>query len=56
MLGEIAFDENVMSYNYSDIQDKTKESMKSILLKCKEMKKRGSLSTVKQFQEMKSGK
>ncbi len=56
ILGEVPFDENIMNYNYSLIGEKTKEAMKSILSKIKQLKKRGNLSTIKDFQEMKQGK
>lgn len=56
ILGEIPFDENVMNYNYSKVKDETKESMRTVIEKVKNLKKRGNLLTIKSFQEMKSGK
>jgi CO dehydrogenase maturation factor len=56
ILGEIPFDENIMNYNYSRVGTETKEAMKTILTKIKHLKKRGNLSTIKDFQEMKQGK
>lgn len=56
LLGEIPFDENVMNYDYSRIKEETKQSMKSIITKVGQFKKRGNLSTIKNFQEMKTSK
>jgi CO dehydrogenase nickel-insertion accessory protein CooC1 len=54
ILGEIPFDENIMKYDYTFVSDTTKNQMKSILEKIKNLKKRGSLHTIKSFQKMKS--
>lgn len=56
ILGEIPFDESVMNYDYTKVKDETKQVMVSIIEKVKKLEKRGSLSTIKSFQEMKSGK
>ncbi|MFA5132220.1 MAG: hypothetical protein WC444_02745 [Candidatus Paceibacterota bacterium] len=56
ILGEIPFDENVMSYNYTRVQTKTKQAMTSVLEKIKRLKKRGNLTTIKSFQDMKTSK
>jgi CO dehydrogenase nickel-insertion accessory protein CooC1 len=56
ILGEIPFDENVMNYDYSKVGSETKKSMITVIEKVKKLKKRGNLSTIKDFQEMKSGK
>lgn len=56
ILGEIPFDENVMNYDYTKVKDETKKSMVGIIGKVKKLKKRGNLSTIKDFQDMKSGK
>ena len=56
ILGEIPFDENVMNYDYTKVKDKTKQAMTSVIEKVKKLKKRGNLSTIKSFQEMKSNK
>ncbi len=56
ILGEIPFDENVMNYDYSKVSDATKESMRNVIEKVKKLKKRGNLSTIKDFQEMKTSK
>lgn len=56
ILGEIPFDENVMSYDYSKVKGGTKQSMTSVIEKIKTLKKRGNLSTIKDFQNMKNGK
>lgn len=56
ILGEIPFDENVMNYDYAIVSNETKSAMTSVLEKIKRLRKRGNLSTIKDFQEMKSGK
>ncbi len=56
ILGEIPFDQNIMNYDYTSINDTTKQNMISILEKVKKLNKRGNLSTIKDFQEMKSSK
>ncbi len=56
ILGEIPFDENVMNYDYPHLKDVTKESMYTLIEKVKKLKKRGNLSTVKDFQNMKNSK
>ena len=56
ILGEIPFDENVMNYDYTKVKDETKNAMTLVLEKVKQLKKRGNLSTIKSFQEMKLGK
>lgn len=55
ILGEIPFDENVMNYDYSKVASGTKQAMISVLEKVKQLRKRGNLSTIKDFQEMKRG-
>jgi CO dehydrogenase nickel-insertion accessory protein CooC1 len=55
VLGEIPFDENIMYYDYSRVDTKTKVAMKAILSKVQQLKKRGNLSTIKDFQDMKRG-
>lgn len=55
-LGEIPFDENIMNYKYEEVKDATKNAMTLVLEKVKQLKKRGNLSTIKSFQEMKLGK
>lgn len=56
ILGEIPFDEKVMNYDYMKVKDETRQAMISVIEKVKKLKKRGNLSTIKSFQEMKSGK
>lgn len=56
ILGEIPFDENVMNYDFAQIKTETKKSMEDVIEKVKKLKKRGNLSTIKSFQEMKTGK
>lgn len=56
ILGEIPFDESVMNYDYAKVKNETKQSMVSVIEKIKKLKKRGNLSTIKSFQEMKTGK
>ena len=56
ILGEIPFDATIMNYDYQDIHQETKSAMKNILEKVKQLKKRGNLSTIKSFQDMKAAK
>ena len=56
ILGEIPFDEGIMSYDFSEVKDITKNAMISVLEKIKSLRRRGNLSTIKDFQDMKSGK
>jgi CO dehydrogenase maturation factor len=56
ILGEIPFDENVMNYDYSNVKDETKQNMRNVIEKVKKLKKRGNLSTIKDFQDMKNSK
>ncbi len=56
ILGEIPFDENIMNYDYLKVKEGTKENMRNVIEKVKKLKKRGSLSTIKDFQEMKASK
>lgn len=56
ILGEIPFDEGIMSYDFSQVKDITKNAMISVLEKIKSLRRRGNLSTIKDFQDMKSGK
>lgn len=56
ILGEIPFDESVMNYDYTKVNNETKRAMTAILENIKKLHKRGNLSTIKDFQEMKSGK
>lgn len=56
ILGEIPFDEHIMSYEYENVKDTTKESMRNILDKVRQLRKRGNLSAIKNFQDMKNGK
>ena len=56
ILGEIPFDENIMNYDYTNVEEGTKEKMRNVIEKVKKLRRRGNLSTIKSFQEMKSGK
>ncbi len=56
ILGEIPFDENVMNYDYAKVKDTTKQAMIFVIEKVKKLKKRGNLSTIQEFQNMKQGK
>jgi CO dehydrogenase nickel-insertion accessory protein CooC1 len=56
ILGEIPFDENVMNYDYSKVKDETKQSMRNVIEKVKKLKKRGNLSTIKDFQDIENSK
>lgn len=56
ILGEIPFDENIMNYDYAKVEEDTKEKMRNVIEKVRKLRRRGNLSTIKSFQEMKSGK
>lgn len=56
VLGEIPFDENIMNYDYAKVSSVTKQSMRNVIDKVKQFRKRGNLSTIRSFQEMKSSK
>lgn len=43
ILGEIPYDENILNYDYENIKNETKDAMKSILNKTKNLKKRSGL-------------
>lgn len=53
ILGEIPFDENIMGYDYAKVNNETKKHMTLILEKIAQLKKRGNLSTIKEFQTIK---
>jgi CO dehydrogenase nickel-insertion accessory protein CooC1 len=55
ILGEIPFDENIMNYDFAKVNNETKETMRSVLEKIKRLRKRGNLSTIKDFQDKKRG-
>lgn len=56
IVGEIPFDENIMNYDYAKVKAETKQSMVSVIEKITKLNKRGNLSTIKDFQEMKNSK
>lgn len=55
ILGEIPFDENVMNYDYTKVKNKTKQAMISFIEKVKQLRKRGNLAAIKDFQDIKRG-
>ena len=55
ILGEIPFDENIMNYDFAGVKIETKEAMRSVVEKVKQLRKRGNLSTIKDFQDIKKG-
>lgn len=55
ILGEIPFDENMMNYDYMKVKDATKQSMISVIEQVKHLRKRGGLSAIKDFQDIKRG-
>lgn len=56
ILGEIPFDQNIMAYNFSSLQQATKDAMKSILEKVKTLTKRGNLGSMQAFHQVKKSK
>lgn len=56
ILGEIPFDLNVLAYDFTLASEGTKESMKSILKKVKTLSKRGNLTGMQAFHEVKKSK
>lgn len=55
ILGEIPFDENIMNYDFTKVKNETKEAVRSVLKKIKQLRKRGNLSTIKDFRDIKKG-
>lgn len=53
MLGEIPLDTGILSYDYASVKDETKGAMKEVLEKVSSFKKKGGLSSIKSFQNMK---
>jgi CO dehydrogenase maturation factor len=53
ILGEIPLDIGILSYDYSKVNNETKESAKAIITKITQLKKRGSLASIKDFQQLK---
>lgn len=56
ILGEIPFDQNVMSYDYALVKEETKESMQNVLAKVKSLRRRGNLNSMQDFQAVKKSK
>ena len=56
ILGEIPFDQNIMSYDFTLVKEETKKSMQNILEKVKALRKRGNLSSMQNFHAVKKSK
>lgn len=56
VLGEIPFDKGILDYDFSLLQEETKQSAKAILEKILSFKKRGGLRSITSFQSIKKGK
>lgn len=53
ILGEIPLDVGILSYNFSAVSETTKEQARAIISNIQKLKKRGNLSSIKNFQEIK---
>ncbi len=56
ILGEIPFDTNIMAYDFSLVEDITKEAMRTILSRVKSLSRRGNLASMQAFQEVKKSR
>lgn len=56
ILGEIPFDTNIMTYDFSLVEDITKEAMRTVLFRVKSLSKRGNLASMQAFQEVKKSR
>lgn len=56
ILGEIPFDSNVMAYDYTSLTSVTKDAMKTVLEKVATLRKRGNISSMQTFHEVKKSK
>ncbi len=56
ILGEIPFDTNIMAYDFSFVEDITKDAMRAILSRVKSLSKRGNLASMQAFQEVKKSR
>ena len=54
VLGEIPYDEKVLSYDYQALKDKTKEEMNKIISKLSLKSKRNGIESVREFQSIKN--
>lgn len=53
ILGEIPLDTGILSYDFAQVTETTKENTCAIIKKIESLKKRGNLSSIKNFQEIK---
>jgi CO dehydrogenase maturation factor len=53
ILGEIPLDTGILSYDFAQVTETTKENTRAIIKKIESLKKRGNLSSIKNFQEIK---
>lgn len=56
ILGEIPFDQQVMSYDFAQVSSTTKQAMKKVLEKVSSFTKRGGLTSMQTFHQVKKGK
>jgi hypothetical protein len=56
ILGEIPFDTNIMAYDFSLVEDVTKEAMRDVLSRVQSLNKRGNLASMQAFQEVKKSR
>lgn len=54
IIGEIPLDENIMNYKFSELNENTISSTKEIIEKISNLKKRGGLNSIKEFQKIKN--
>ena len=53
IIGEIPLDVGILSYNFNEVSEDTKQKARKIIESISNFKKRGSLSSIKDFQEIK---
>lgn len=56
ILGEIPFDQNVMAYDFASLSQATKNAMMEILARVKTLSKRGNLSSMQEFHNVKKSR
>ncbi len=56
ILGEIPFDSNIMAYNFSMVNQTTKDAMRAVLERVKTLSRRGNLISMQAFHEVKKSK
>ncbi len=56
ILGEIPFDNSVMEYKFNKVNEETKNAMKAILERVTKLSRRGNLTSMRAFHEVKKSK